>query len=181
MSLGEKVNLLEQYKVKDLLWASITKTNLKQNAGLHLMTDEEGVIRVKKIDGAFEMFTDVKPGDRLLEFQEKDVSSYSGGITEIEELIQSSLKVQVRVLRYSAEIPPEEASDIDDDASPMEIHVGDTLVVYGTKGDLDGKLVTIKRESTKKGRWLVEVQDTGKKTIVNDKNLFPPDSMKAMD
>ncbi|CAJ1968365.1 unnamed protein product [Cylindrotheca closterium] len=168
-------NLLQKYNVKDLLWASITKPSLKQNAGLHLMEDEDGVIRVERVDGAFEMFTQVKPGDRLLEFQEQDVSCYEGGIKEIEKLIKESLKVQVRVLKPSADVEEEEDDDDDTSAMTLEIAAGDTLVLhYGTndKDGLNGKMVKIKRESSKKGRWLVQVQDTGKMMIVDEAHLF---------
>ena len=179
MSMGAKIDILEQYKVKDLLWASITKTNLTQEAGLHLHYDDEGVIRVQKIDGAFEMFTDVKPGDRLLELNEQDVSSFEGGLEEIKQVIKESLRVQVRVLRFSAEVLEEDDDIDDDDEEKMEINIGDTLVVYGSGNkDLENKIVEIKRASTKPGRWLAKVQDTGKMTIVDEKHLFPPESMR---
>mmetsp|Transcript_19934 Transcript_19934/g.48975 ORF Transcript_19934/g.48975 Transcript_19934/m.48975 type:complete len:193 (+) Transcript_19934:127-705(+) len=179
-SSNNSINI-EKYNAKDLLWASITKPSLKFKAGLHLMEDEDGVIRVKKVDGAFEMFTEVKEGDRLLEFQEQDVSAYEGGIAEIEKLIKESLKIQVRVLKPSGEQQEEEEEDMDDTSvMTLEVAEGDVLVLYNMDRDpaLNGKMVLVKRESTKKGRWLVELQETGKKMIVDDANLFPPSSMQ---
>ncbi|KAL3936333.1 MAG: hypothetical protein SGBAC_008330 [Bacillariaceae sp.] len=172
-------NIMYQYNAKHLLWASITKPSLNMKAGLRLMEDEEGVIRVKKVEGAFEMFTEVKAGDRLLEFQGKDVSTYEGGIKEIKQLIKQSLKVQVRVLKPAGEISQnedEENDDGDDNTSAMtlEIAAGDRLVLHGMDKDpeLNGKMVKVKRESSKKGRWLVQVQETGKMMIVDEANLF---------
>merc|ERR1711935_1115296 len=163
--------ITNQFNRKDLLWASITKSNVKQNAGLNLFQDNGGIIRVQKVDGAFEMFTEVKPGYRLLQFQEKDVSSYEGGIQQIENLIKTSLKVQVKVLKPSGE------ADVRDDentsAVTFEIAVGDILVLQdmALEPELNDKAVKVLRESIKSGRWLVEIQETKKKTIVDCSNL----------
>jgi hypothetical protein len=160
------------FNPKDLCWACITKTNVKQNAGLHLVENNDGTICVDLVDGAFGSFTEVKPGDRLLKIQGKDVGTFEGGVEEINRLIKESLRIEIEVLQ------PRKAKDDCDPTSVVTlIAAGDmmTLQDLTVTPELNGKLVKVKRESTKEGRWLVEVQGSGEKMIVDCKNLLMPE------
>eukprot|EP00980_Cylindrotheca_fusiformis_P021765 scaffold8595_cov134-Cylindrotheca_fusiformis.AAC.1 len=159
------------FNPKHLLWASITKTNVKQNAGLHVTKKEDGHIWVDRVDGAFEMFTQVQPGDRLLKIQEKDVASYT--LEEIENIIRTSMRVEIEVYQ-----PRPYDGDQSDATSVMTVEIvpGDIVTLQNMTAtpELNGKLVKIKRQSTKEGRWLVEVGSTGEKMIADEKNLKMP-------
>lgn len=158
---------------KYLLWASITKTNIKQNAGLHLKQSEDGTILIDRVDGAFQMFTEVKPGNRLLKIQEQNVEAL--GLKKIQKLIKESMRVEVEVFQPRDDDDNDDDNDDDDATSVMtvEIVAGDSMTLQNLTAtpDLNGKVVKIKRESSKEGRWLVQVTSSGEMMIVDAKNL----------
>jgi hypothetical protein len=158
------------FNPKDLLWASITKTNAKQNPGLHLKETRTAHFCVDRVDGAFGIFTEVKPGDRLLKIQGKDVGTFKGGVEEINILIKESMRIEVQVFRPRSDNDDCDATSV----MTLEIAGGDIMTLQNltVTPELNGELVKVKRESTRKGRWLVEVRGSGEKLIVDGKNLL---------
>ena len=161
-----------EYNAKDLLWASITKTLPTQNAGLHLIQTQEGKIQINRVDGIFEMFTEVKPGYILRKFQGKVVEDYES-IDEIRDLIQNAMRIEIEVLKPTN----------DDDSQPpsltdISIAPGDIMKLKNMTltPDMNGELIKIKRAAKKQGRWLVQVSRTREKLMVEMENLLLPQS-----
>ena len=94
-------DLLQQGYDADLLFfASVTKKDLEQEAGLTLYQNpNNGHVYVQDVFSLFETFTEVEIGNRLLKVQDRMVEDYSGGLDEINQLLSDDKVITVDVLK----------------------------------------------------------------------------------
>ena len=153
---------------KDLLAASVTKAPGMKDAGLQLNQKEDGIY-VSSVGGAFNMFTEIKVGDRLLKIQDKFVEDMT--MEDIDKILNEDKKIEVEVLKHR--LQESTTSVMTDD---LEIEKGDILRLQDLTAtpELNGKTIKIIKESYKEGRYLVQVCN-GEKMMVDMKNLCLPD------
>ena len=86
------------FKPGDVIHAQVTKSDVKQPAGLKL-EERHGRIYVRKIDGLFKLRqVPVQAGDQLLQINDKDVEEYPN-LNSIKALIKTEKRIMVTVLR----------------------------------------------------------------------------------
>ena len=96
-------SLSNDFDISKVLDAEVTKSSCHRNAGLHLTHYKDGIY-VYKVDGLFDMFTPVTAGQKLLKVQDRDVTEYSGGIDEIQQVIDQEDKVSVQVYKSTEDV-----------------------------------------------------------------------------
>lgn len=103
---------MASYNPKDFIAASITKSEMMEDAGLKL-TEYNGDIIIYEVGGVFEMFTNVKKGSRLLKLQGKPVDEYSS-LDEIKEVMKKERTVKIEAVKIR------DYNDIMNDSSVSE-------------------------------------------------------------
>lgn len=97
---------------KDFISASITKSPLMEDCGLKV-TEYNGDVVIYEVGGVFEMFTQVKPGSRLIKLQDKDIKEY-GSIEDIKREMAQARSVRIEAVKIK------DYNDIMNDSSNSE-------------------------------------------------------------
>lgn len=86
------------FKPGDVIFAQVTKSDVKQPAGLKL-DERNGRIYIRKVDGLFKVRkSPVQAGDQLLKLNDKDVEEYRD-LNAIKAVIKTEKTIMVTVLR----------------------------------------------------------------------------------
>ena len=163
---------LSKLSAKDLIWAKVTKAPGSNVAGLTIK-ERDGGLFVTRVEGPFQMFTEVKVGDRLLRIQEKDVADMS--LDDVNKILDQEKTIEVEVIHPKAE-EDHEASATSVMTEDLEIQSGDILKLQGLHAtpELNDQTCKVLRQSTKPGRFLIQTA-SNEKMIVDALNFSFPD------
>eukprot|EP00339_Tiarina_fusa_P018711 CAMPEP_0117037682 /NCGR_PEP_ID=MMETSP0472-20121206/26569_1 /TAXON_ID=693140 ORGANISM="Tiarina fusus, Strain LIS" /NCGR_SAMPLE_ID=MMETSP0472 /ASSEMBLY_ACC=CAM_ASM_000603 /LENGTH=190 /DNA_ID=CAMNT_0004747709 /DNA_START=106 /DNA_END=678 /DNA_ORIENTATION=+ len=154
-----------EYNLKAWVRGSLTRPKLRKlhDFGLDMeRSDDDGHFYITRAEGLAREFTEVKVGDRLLKFQDRDPSEFS--LEDIHQILKKELKISFETLH--PEIMSESITEIE-----IEIEIGDVVPLAGMEDEsLNGRDVQVLRES-KNGKWLVKVLDSEAKILVHSSNL----------
>lgn len=157
---------MKNYNLKDYERCTIKKTNLAQETGLDLK-EKDVKYWVTRVYGVFDMFTNVKVGDRLITVNGRPVSDFAN-LDEIRDLFQRELQISVETVHCNfSDSMNQSITEVS-----MDVMEGDVVKVRDifASPELTGKKAKVRRE-TGKGRFLIELMESGEKLVVSSMNL----------
>jgi len=159
---------------KNMLFAKVTKARSSNDSDLRVIENDRGIF-VSRVEGAFHMFTEIRVGDQLLKLQDKDVDDMK--LEEVNRILIQDKTIEIHVVHPTILDPDASATSVT--TEDLDIQPGDILRLndFGDTAlsDLNDIPCLVKRESTKAGRWLIEIPG-GEKMIVDERKFVFPDT-----